>query len=88
MLEVAVVEAKEACGVDHIFVGMGLVIETVIYSMNLLWKYHAQKEYWGLLPFISKTNSMRRTARPCYGMYSMNVPVVHSLLLTATATGP
>ena len=33
-------------------------------------------------------SSMRKIRQPCYGLSGMSGPVVHSLRLTATTTGP
>jgi hypothetical protein len=42
-------EAKEACGVDQLCVGLESGIEGGIHAMRLLWEQHAMEEEWGFL---------------------------------------
>ena len=43
------VEAKEACGTEHLCGGLKAEIEGGIHAVRLLWQQHAHEEDWGLL---------------------------------------
>jgi hypothetical protein len=49
VLNVAGGEAKEACGVDQLCVGLESGIEGGIHAMRLLWEQHSAEEEWGFL---------------------------------------
>jgi hypothetical protein len=42
-------EAKEACGVDQLCVGLKAGIEGGIHAMQLLWESYKTEEEWGFL---------------------------------------
>jgi hypothetical protein len=64
VLFVSVGEAKEACGVDQLCVGLEAGIEGGIHAMRLLWESHKAEEEWGFLLVDAKNvfNECNRTA--------------------------